>query len=114
MHVLQVVTTVDALEVARRLAHALVERRVAACCQIVGPIESIYRWKDAIETAQEWQLVIKTRSSQWDALQAIVRELHPYETPELLATEVALGHSAYLDWVRDTTGPIISAETYDI
>src|SRR5271167_5237925 len=77
-----VLTTVGSSEKAQHLARALVERRLAACVNIIGPIRSIYRWKDAIENEQEYLLVIKTTGERADDLEAAFAELHPYELPE--------------------------------
>ena len=102
--VIQIITTTANADDARRIARALVERRLAACVQIVGPIESVYRWEGQIETAAEFQCWIKTRAELFDrALQAI-RELHPYDVPEILAIPVVHGSEAYLDWLRRETG----------
>ena len=86
-------------EHARRIATALVEERLAACVQIVPGIESVYRWKGAIETANETLLLIKTAQSKWDGLLAAVQRLHPYEVPEILAVPVERGLESYLDWM---------------
>ena len=86
-------------EHARRLATVLVEERLAACVQIVPGIESIYRWKGAIETASETLLLVKTAQTKWDALVAAVQRLHPYEVPEILAVPIACGLDSYLDWM---------------
>ncbi|MEX2142090.1 MAG: divalent-cation tolerance protein CutA [Pirellulales bacterium] len=102
MVVMQVITTTATLDDARRIARELVERRLAACVQIVGPIESIYRWEGQVETAQEWQCWIKTRGDLYAAVEQTIRELHSYEVPEIL-TMVAEGSKAYLDWLRRET-----------
>ena len=67
---------------------ALVERRLAACVQIVGPIRSTYRWKEQIETTQEWQCVAKTRRELYERVEEAVKSLHPYEVPEILAVPI--------------------------
>jgi|SRR6476661_6058416 periplasmic divalent cation tolerance protein len=100
---IQVVTTVASADEARRLATALVEERLAACVQIVGPIESIYRWQGKVETATEWQCWIKTRRERYDALEATIRRLHSYEVPEILAVPIVAGSEAYLKWLTDET-----------
>jgi periplasmic divalent cation tolerance protein len=99
----QVVTTTAGAEEARRIAEALVEKRLAGCVQIVGPIESIYRWQGKIERAQEWQLWIKARSSQFAEVEWAIRALHSYEVPEVLATPVVVGSESYLTWLRSET-----------
>jgi periplasmic divalent cation tolerance protein len=102
MVVLQVITTTPTAEDARRIARELVERRLAACVQIVGPIESVYRWQGQVETAQEWQCWIKTRGDLYRRVEQAILELHPYEVPELL-TLTSEGSKAYLDWLARET-----------
>jgi periplasmic divalent cation tolerance protein len=99
----QVVTTTASAEEARRIAESLVESRLAGCVQIAGPIKSIYRWQGKIELAQEWQLWIKARSSQFGEVERAIRHLHSYEVPEVLALAVVEGSKAYLDWLRAET-----------
>lgn len=96
---LQVVTTIAQKEDADRVARALVERRVAACVQVVGPVTSTYRWQGVVETSQEWLCVIKTTRAGYPALEQALLALHPYEVPEILATEITAGHQGYLDWI---------------
>jgi periplasmic divalent cation tolerance protein len=102
MNVLQIVTTTPTIDDARRIASALVEKRLAACVQIVGPIESVYRWQGKVESAQEWQCWIKTRPDHYNPIEHLIRELHPYEVPDIL-TMSADGSSAYVDWLRKET-----------
>ncbi|MGH7757607.1 MAG: divalent-cation tolerance protein CutA, partial [Vulcanimicrobiaceae bacterium] len=77
----QIVTTTATREDAERIARALVERRLAACVQIDGPIVSHYRWQGAVEAGSEWRCAIKTRAALFDTVAAAIRELHPYEVP---------------------------------
>jgi periplasmic divalent cation tolerance protein len=97
---IQVTTTTEKKEDAERIALALVDMRLAACVQIVGPITSIYRWKGKIETAGEWLCLIKSREENYGAVEQAVRSLHPYETPEIIAVPVTAGSRDYLDWLR--------------
>ena len=102
-----VLTTVGELEKAEQLAAALVERRLAACVNIVGPIRSIYRWKDAIEREQEFLLMIKTTAGRAADLEVAFAELHPYELPERVELAIEGGSDGYLQWIsaqvaRDT------------
>jgi periplasmic divalent cation tolerance protein len=97
---IQVTTTTEKREDAERIARTLVESRLAACVQIVGPITSIYRWKGKIETAGEWLCLIKSREENYGAVEQAVRSLHPYETPEIIAVPVTAGSRDYLDWLR--------------
>jgi periplasmic divalent cation tolerance protein len=85
------------------LARALVDEKLAACVNVHGPMMSTYRWKDAIEREAERQLVIKTTIDRVEALQTRLRELHPYELPEILVLRVEGGSDAYLRWVNDET-----------
>ena len=98
---IQVVTATSSHEEAQRIAWALVERRLAACVQVAGPVTSTYRWKGQIETAQEFLCIIKTEQSQYPALEAAIRELHSYDVPEILSLPVSAGNRAYLDWLRE-------------
>ena len=88
-----------------RLASALVEDRLAACVKRSGPVRSVYRWQGAIEHDQEWTLSCITSAARVEELAARVRELHPYEVPEVIATPVVAGSADYLEWVRTNTGP---------
>lgn len=88
---------------AERLANALVERRLAACVNLLPGIRSVYRWQGAIEQGEEVLLLIKSRDELFTSLSDAIRELHPYELPELIAVKVDSGLPAYLDWVRAET-----------
>jgi periplasmic divalent cation tolerance protein len=96
---IQVVTTTDSQDVAQAIARTLVEDRLAACVQIVGPVTSIYRWQCKIETAQEWQCWAKTRRELYIRVEETIRRLHPYEVPEILALEVSACSADYLAWL---------------
>jgi len=96
-------STVASLEDAERIARALVERRLAACVNVVPGLTSIYAWKGAVETERELLLVIKTRRQRFEELRAALVELHPYEVPELIALPVEAGHAPYLDWLQAST-----------
>jgi periplasmic divalent cation tolerance protein len=98
---IEVTTTTATQDDARRIARALVERRLAACVQIRGPIESTYRWQGQIETAQEWQCVAKTRRDLYARVEQAIRELHPYEVPEILAVEILEASASYAQWLDD-------------
>lgn len=97
----QVVTTTETSEDAEEIARALVEQRLAACVQIVGPIRSIYRWQGQIQTSQEWQCWAKTRAERWDEVCEAIRRLHPYEVPEILAVPIEAGSDTYLKWLDE-------------
>ena len=99
---IQVMTATDKREDAERIARTLIERRLAGCVQILGPLTSVYRWQGKIETAGEWLCLIKSRQDLYGALEAAIRSLHPYKTPEILALPVLAGHRDYLDWLAGT------------
>ena len=96
---IQVVTTTENKEDAETIAKALVERRLAACVQLVGPIQSTYWWKGSIETAQEWLCYIKTQESLYGELEKAIIAIHPYETPEIVAMPIVAGSDDYLEWL---------------
>lgn len=96
---LQIVTTVGTQADAERIAMELVERRLAACVQVGGPILSTYRWQGRVETANEWLCVAKTRQELYGAVEAAIRQLHPYDTPEILGVALAAGNDRYLTWL---------------
>jgi periplasmic divalent cation tolerance protein len=105
---IQVVTTTDHREDAELIARELVEERLAACVQVIGPISSTYRWRGEIQTAQEWQCWVKSRRDLYAQIEEAIRRLHPYEVPEILAVPVLAGSASYLAWldgeVKDGNG----------
>ena len=98
-----VLVTAPDREAAVRIAHALVEERLAACVNLVPAVHSVYRWHEAIEEGDEVLLLVKTASGRTEALAERIRALHPYALPEVLALEATGGSAAYLDWVRTET-----------
>jgi len=96
-----VFTTTGSQEEAQKVAHALVERKLAACVNIVPRIESIYRWQGRVESATEWLLVIKTEARAFERLRQAIKELHSYELPECVMLEVADGSKEYLEWIGE-------------
>ena len=100
MAALIVLTNAPDRAVARRIADALIERRLAACVNLLAECTSVYRWKGAVETATEVPLLIKTRSEMYDDVEAAIRGLHPYELPEIIAVAVERGAPGFLDWVN--------------
>lgn len=101
---LQVTTTAGSEQEAEQIAAALVERRLAACVQVIGPIASRYRWQGEVETAREWICVAKTSAARYAELEATIRELHSYEEPEIIATPIVAGSAGYLEWVSQSVG----------
>jgi periplasmic divalent cation tolerance protein len=102
---IQVSTTIDAHAVATKIADTLIEKRLAACVQISGPITSTYWWQGQIEVAQEWVCTAKTRQDLYDAVEQAIRDVHSYEEPEILATPILAGSPGYLDWPTQETTP---------
>lgn len=99
----QVMTTIDTRERASLLARSLVESRLAACVQVLGPIASTYRWRGAVQEDEEWLLLVKTSTDRYPELERHVRARHPYEVPEILCTPVTAGNPGYLDWLAAQT-----------
>jgi periplasmic divalent cation tolerance protein len=96
---LQVTTTAGSAEEAEQISAALVERRLAACVQVIGPIASCYRWQGAVEHSTEWMCVAKTSAARYTELEAAIRELHSYDEPEIIATPIVAGSAGYLKWL---------------
>ena len=96
----QVATSTDQRNVADRIALALVEDQLAACVQIYGPVTSIFRWREKIETSEEWVLVAKTHRELFARVESTIRSLHNYEVAEIVATPIVAGHADYLEWMR--------------
>ena len=107
---IQIITTTPDNELAQRIARTLVEQRLAACVQIAGPVESIYRWQGEIESASEWQCWIKTTAARYADVERTIRELHTYTVPEILAMPITAGNPDYLKWLADC----VSAEQSSI
>ena len=100
-----VLTTTANLPEANRLGRTLVEERLAAYATLIPAVESIYSWKGKIETSSEAMLMLKTSSGQLVALEARLRQLHSYETPEFLVLSIESGSDAYLAWMFSNLGP---------
>jgi len=99
--VIQVSTTLQSRDDAQSIAQALVERRLAACVQVAGPIASTYRWQDKVEHAEEWLCLIKTCAGCLEEIERAISRLHPYEVPEIVVTPIQGGSAAYLSWIAD-------------
>jgi periplasmic divalent cation tolerance protein len=97
-----VLTTCASEDEARKIAHALVDRQLAACVNIVPQVESVYRWQDKLESAREWLLLIKTTAEQFPAVRDAIRELHSYDLPECIAITIDDGSPGYLQWITDS------------
>lgn len=104
MKPLVVLVTFPDKETAQAFSKKIVEARLGACVQLIGPIESTYMWKDELETSQEWLCLIKTDERLYPALEETVKKEHPYEVPEIVALKVSKGNKAYLDWMVEVLG----------
>jgi periplasmic divalent cation tolerance protein len=97
-----VLTTAGSREEAEKIAQALVERHLAACVNILGPIHSVYRWQGKVESAPEHLLLIKTTAARFDAVAKTIRELHSYELPECIELPIEGGSAKYLEWIEQS------------
>lgn len=95
-----VLTTAGSQEEARKIAQVLVERKLAACVNIVPAIESVYRWQGKVESATEWLLLIKSEAAAFERLRDAIQELHSYDLPECIMLEISDGGAGYLEWIR--------------
>lgn len=98
-----VITNAPNREVALKIARALIERKLAACVNILAECTSVYRWQGRLETATEVPLLIKTRAAIYAELEAAIKSLHPYELPEIVAVPIERGLPEYLEWVGAET-----------
>jgi periplasmic divalent cation tolerance protein len=96
---IQVMTTVDSREEAQNIAQALVQRRLAGCVQVIGPLTSVYRWQEEIATDEEWLCIAKSHRDLYPELEKTLRQIHPYDVPEILAMPVVAGNPDYLAWL---------------
>ncbi|MBW8059884.1 MAG: divalent-cation tolerance protein CutA [Solirubrobacterales bacterium] len=97
----QVLTTVGSEEEAERVCSALIDRRLAACVQVLGPITSRYRWKGEVEEGREWQCLAKTEAAKYAEVEEAIRRVHSYQEPEIVAIPILAGSKGYLDWISD-------------
>jgi periplasmic divalent cation tolerance protein len=98
----QVSTTLPDRPAADRVAGAVVAERLAACAHVDGPLHSTYRWQGTVETATEWSCRLKTTTDRLPDLVARIRQLHPYDVPEIVAVAVVDGDPAYLRWIQES------------
>jgi periplasmic divalent cation tolerance protein len=97
-----VCTTAGSEEEARKIAHALVELKLAACVNIVPQIQSVYRWKGKMEEAEEWLLLIKTTDAAFARVCDAIKQIHSYDLPESIAFEIQDGSPEYLQWIAES------------
>jgi periplasmic divalent cation tolerance protein len=102
MDTLIVLSTLPDRNAALEMAAQLVERRLAACVNVLAECTSVYRWQGKVETAAEVPILIKTTAARYPALEQAIRELHPYELPEIVAVPIRRGLPGYLQWVAET------------
>lgn len=98
---IQVITTTASKAEAERIAQTLLEKRLAACVQIVGPMESLYWWRGKIERSEEWLCVAKTERRLFAQIEEIIKTLHSYGVPEILAIPIVEGSDEYLRWLHE-------------
>lgn len=97
-------TTVESRKDALHLAHSLIKARLAACVQVDGPVQSVYPWKGAVETGEEYRLWIKYPANREPAIREWIAANHPYEVPQWIAVEAVEVAGNYAGWVREVTG----------
>jgi periplasmic divalent cation tolerance protein len=105
MNAMVVLTTTDSAEMAQQIASALVEARAASCVSIVPGVRSIYRWEGKICNEGELLLMIKTTEDKYEGVRSLIRRLHSYQTPEIIALSIAAGDPDYLNWLTEQVGP---------
>jgi len=98
---IQIITTTESKEDAARIAKELVKKRLVACAQVIGPIQSTYWWKGEIESSEEWLCLMKSREDLYPNLEKAIKDIHPYEIPEILAFPVLTGHEPYMRWMDE-------------
>ena len=100
MQIVQITTMTDSAEQAATIADTLVRERLAACAQVMGPMDSVYRWQGRMESTTEWQCVLKTRDDLYEKVEARIMALHSYEVPAIIAVPVVHGSRSYLEWMN--------------
>ena len=101
--IVQIITTVHDRHTAEEMGRRLVEEKLVACCQIAGPIRSIYWWKGTIEQADEWYCIMKTKEALYRAAEDAIHRLHPYEVPEIIGVPILNALEDYAAWVERET-----------
>jgi periplasmic divalent cation tolerance protein len=97
---IQVYTTTENKDDAGMIAETVVKKRLAACAQVVGPITSTYWWEGAIEEAEEWFCIMKSRKDLYDKLEEAILDVHSYDVPEIVAVPIVSGSQSYLRWLN--------------
>lgn len=98
-------TTVERKADAQKIARFMVQKRLAGCVQVIGPMISTYWWKEKIEVAEEWLCIIKSHRDRYPEIEKAILEIHPYDLPEILAVPVTAGSKNYLEWLHNEIHP---------
>jgi periplasmic divalent cation tolerance protein len=98
-HYIQVFTATEKKDDAERIARTLVRKKLAACVQIIGEISSTYWWRGKVETIQEWLCIIKSEKHLYEELERTIKEMHPYEIPEIIAVSIVAMSKEYVEWL---------------
>ena len=99
--IIQISTTSDDLDELNAIASNLIESRLAACCQVSGPVTSLYTWEGKTESAKEWTCTIKTTKQQYAKVEAMISQQHHYDQPEIIAVEIVAASTGYQKWICD-------------
>ncbi|MGD9075845.1 MAG: divalent-cation tolerance protein CutA [Desulfobacteraceae bacterium] len=102
---IQIFTTTEKKDDAEVISREIVEKRLAACAQVVGPIMSTYWWNEEIERTEEWLCIMKSRRDLYNELENAVKSIHPYEEPEIVALPIVSGSQSYLKWLDQEVKP---------
>ena len=102
---IQIFTTTESRDDAEMISRNVVEKRLAACAQVLGPITSTYWWKEEIEKTQEWLCIMKSRGDLFNELEEAIKSIHPYEVPEIVAAPIVSGSQSYLEWIDQEVKP---------
>lgn len=100
---MQVTTTIISKNAAQQIAHMLVQQRLAACVHVAGPMTGIYWWQGKIDVEEEWACIAKTRKALYGQIEQAIREVHPYDEPEIIAVPLVHGSQGYFDWIEAET-----------
>ncbi len=100
---MMVLTTVGSEKHAEKISKELVNKELAACVQVLGPMKSTYKWKEELQVDKEWMCFIKSRKDIFEELQNKIKSLHPYENPEIISFDISHGSKEYLSWVDENT-----------
>lgn len=98
-----VLTTIDDLDKGRRISKLIIDKKLGACVNLIGPIQSEFFWRGKIEESKEWLILIKTRKDLYKKLEELIIKIHPYVTPEIIYFEIGGGFDKYLKWISEVT-----------